>query len=155
MSCFNKVIIMGNLTRDPELRTAPSGSKVASVTVAVSEVWKTKDGQQQERVCFVDVDIWNRGETGHLADLCAQYLSKGSPVLVEGKLEQHEWTTKTGEKRSKLRVRADTVKFIGSRPQGAPVPPTAASSTPVPPPAFANPLPPSPTQDETKEDLPF
>ena len=155
MSCFNKVIIMGNLTRDPELRTSQSGAKVASITVAVSEVWKTKDGQQQERVCFVDVDIRNRGENGRLADLCTQYLSKGSPVLVEGKLEQHEWTTKAGEKRSKLRVRADTVKFVGSRPQGAAATTAAASSAPMPPPAFAGSLQPPSTQDETKEDLPF
>lgn len=110
MASFNKVILVGNLTRDPELKTAPSGSKVADLGLAVSESWRDKNtGENREVVCFVDVTVWNR-----LAELCQQYLKKGSPVLVEGRLQMDEWKNQQGEKRSKLRVRADTVKFLGS-----------------------------------------
>ena len=110
MASFNKVILMGNLTRDPELKTAPSGSKVADLGLAVSESWRDKNtGENREVVCFVDVTVWNR-----LAELCQQYLKKGSPILVEGRLQMDEWKNQQGEKRSKLRVRADTVKFLGS-----------------------------------------
>jgi single-strand DNA-binding protein len=110
MASFNKVILMGNLTRDPELKTAPSGSKVADLGLAVSESWRDKTtGENREVVCFVDVTVWNR-----LAELCQQYLKKGSPVLVEGRLQMDEWKNQQGEKRSKLRVRADTVKFLGT-----------------------------------------
>ena len=110
MASFNKVILMGNLTRDPELKTAPSGSKVADLGLAVSESWRDKNtGENREVVCFVDVTVWNR-----LAELCQQYLKKGSPVLVEGRLQMDEWKNQQGEKRSKLRVRADTVKFLGT-----------------------------------------
>ena len=110
MASFNKVILMGNLTRDPELKTAPSGSKVADLGLAVSESWRDKTtGENREVVCFVDVTVWNR-----LAELCQQYLKKGSPILVEGRLQMDEWNNQQGEKRSKLRVRADTVKFLGT-----------------------------------------
>ncbi|MDD4102166.1 MAG: single-stranded DNA-binding protein [Kiritimatiellae bacterium] len=113
MASFNKVILMGNLTRDPELKTAPSGSKVADLGLAVSENWRDKNtGENREVVCFVDVTVWNR-----LAELCHQYLRKGSPVLVEGRLQMDEWKNPQGEKRSKLRVRADTVKFVGPSPK--------------------------------------
>jgi len=109
MASFNKVILMGNLTRDPELRQAPSGSKVADLGLAVSETWRDKNGQTKEVTCFVDVVVWDK-----LAELCQQYLTKGRPVLVEGRLQMDEWKNQQGEKRSKLRVRADTVKFLGT-----------------------------------------
>ena len=110
MASFNKVILMGNLTRDPEVRQAPSGAKVADLGLAVSETWRDKaTGQSKEVTCFVDVVVWDK-----LAELCQQYLAKGRPVLVEGRLQMDEWKNQQGEKRSKLRVRADTVKFLGS-----------------------------------------
>ena len=109
MASFNKVILMGNLTRDPELKQAPSGAKVADLGLAVSETWRDKNGQPKEVTCFVDVVVWDK-----LAELCQQYLVKGRPVLVEGRLQMDEWKNQQGEKRSKLRVRADTVKFLGS-----------------------------------------
>ena len=109
MASFNKVILMGNLTRDPELRQAPSGVKVADLGLAVSETWRDKSGQSKEVTCFVDVVVWDK-----LAELCQQYLAKGRPVLVEGRLQMDEWKNQQGEKRSKLRVRADTVKFLGT-----------------------------------------
>jgi len=139
MASFNKVILMGNLTRDPELRQAPSGAKVADLGLAVSETWRDKSGQTKEVTCFVDVVVWDK-----LAELCQQYLAKGRPVLVEGRLQMDEWKNQQGEKRSKLRVRADTVKFLGSpqkRDEGAapaaPAAPAAAQHAPAAEPPFA------------------
>ncbi|MFC1498867.1 single-stranded DNA-binding protein [Verrucomicrobiota bacterium] len=114
MASFNKVILVGNLTRDPELSWTPGKEDSASVAVtkmglAVSEKYKSKAGKQVESVCFVDVVVWRRQ-----AETCAEYLSKGSPVLIEGRLQFDQWENKQGEKRNKLRVRADRVQFLGS-----------------------------------------
>jgi single-strand DNA-binding protein len=128
MASFNKVILMGNLTRDPELKTLQSGMRIAKLGLAVSEVWKDRTtGEQKEVTCFVDVDVWDK-----LADLCGQYLAKGRPVLVEGRLRMDEWTTKEGDKRNKLVVRADTVKFLGTAPQKGTAPQTASTAGAVP-----------------------
>ena len=133
MASFNKVILMGNLTRDPELRTLQSGMRVAKLGLAVSEVWKDRTtGDQKEVTCFVDVDVWDK-----LADLCGQYLAKGRPVLVEGRLRTDEWTSKEGDKRSKLVVRADTVKFVGPAPQKGAAPAAPQHATPASAPASA------------------
>jgi single-strand DNA-binding protein len=129
MASFNKVILMGNLTRDPELKQAPSGAKVADLGLAVSETWRDKNGQPKEVTCFVDVVVWDK-----LAELCQQYLVKGRPVLVEGRLQMDEWKNQQGEKRSKLRVRADTVKFLGSpqkRDEGGPQPGGGSHAAPA------------------------
>ena len=111
MATFNKVILAGNLTADVELRNLPSGMAVADLRLAVSEKYRNKQGETAESTVFVDVVVWDRQ-----AENCAKYLSKGSPVLVEGRLQLDEWTNKDGDKRSKLRVRANTVQFLG-RPQ--------------------------------------
>lgn len=114
MAAFNRVILMGNLTRDPELKQAPSGSSVVDLRLAVSEKYRDKQtGATKEVTCFVDVVAWNR-----LAEICQQYLFKGRPILVEGRLQYDEWKTKDGETRNKLRVRADIIQFLGSA-QGA------------------------------------
>lgn len=114
MACYNRVILMGNLTRDPELKQAPSGTPVVDLRLAVSEQYRDKQtGETKEVTCFVDVTAWSR-----LAELCSQYLSKGRPILVEGRLQYDEWKNKEGETRSKLRVRADIIRFLGSA-QGA------------------------------------
>jgi len=129
MASFNKVILMGNLTRDPELRQAPSGVKVADLGLAVSENWRDKNGQPKEVTCFVDVVVWDK-----LAELCQQYLAKGRPVLVEGRLQMDEWKNQQGEKRTKLRVRADTVKFLGTPQKREDAPQaTPAGATPQQP----------------------
>jgi single-strand DNA-binding protein len=136
MASFNKVILMGNLTRDPELKQAPSGAKVADLGLAVSETWRDKTGQTKEVTCFVDVVVWDK-----LAELCQQYLVKGRPVLVEGRLQMDEWKNQQGEKRSKLRVRADTVKFLGSpqkRDDATHAAPAGQASAPAQPPAHAD-----------------
>ena len=97
---FNKVILMGNLTRDPEVRTTPNGQSVANFSLAVNRTWKGQDGQQQEAVSYIDCVAW-----GKPGEIIAQYLSKGRPVLVSGRLDQRSWEDKeTGAKRSKVEV---------------------------------------------------
>ena len=113
MANLNKVFLVGNLTRDPEVKYLPSGTAVADLGLAVNEVYKNRDGETKESTVFVDVAVWARQ-----AETCGEYLSKGSPVLIEGRLQLDQWETQQGEKRSKLRVRADRVQFLG-RPRNA------------------------------------
>lgn len=110
MASMNFVVLCGNITRDPEMRQLQSGTAVADLGLAVNESYKNKSGELVETTCFVDVVVW-----GRLAETCCQYLRKGSPVLVEGKLQLDQWQTQNGEKRSKLRVRADRVQFLGGK----------------------------------------
>ena len=113
MASLNKVFLMGNLTRDPELRYTPKGTAIASFGMAINRKWKTETGDEKEDVCFVDVDAWARQ-----AEVCSQYLSKGSPLFVEGELRYDQWDDKaTGQKRSKLKVRLINFQFIGA-PKG-------------------------------------
>ena len=109
MASFNKVILMGNLTRDPDMRTVGSGMKVARLRLAVNERRRDRDGQLQDFPIFVDVDVWDKS-----AELCGQYLVNGSGILVEGRLQQDTWE-KDGVKHSALKVRATAVKFLSSR----------------------------------------
>jgi single-strand DNA-binding protein len=109
---MNRVFIMGNLTRDPSARRLPSGGTVGDLSVAATESYRNKDGETVESTCFVDVVVWNKQ-----ADVCETYLHKGSSVLVEGRLQLDEWTDKEGQKRSKLRVRADRVHFMDKAPK--------------------------------------
>lgn len=107
---LNKVFIMGNLTRDPELRYVPSGTAVANFTVAVNRVYKDKTGAKKEDASFIRVVVW-----GKMAEICGEYLTKGRPVLVEGRLQSRSWEGQDGQKRSALDVIADSVQFIGPR----------------------------------------
>ena len=110
MASFNQVTLIGNLTRDVEVRYIPSGTAVAEVSLAVNEKWTNKDGSKGESVAFIDCTLW-----GRTAELAAEYLSKGSPVLFSGKLVQDNWDDKeTSQKRSKLKVKVDTMQFLGS-----------------------------------------
>ncbi len=111
MTSINHVILMGNLTRDPELRKIPSGTAVADIGLAVSDQYKDKEGKTVERPLFIEVVTW-----GRQAETCAEYLRKGRPVAVEGRLQLDQWETDQGEKRSKLRVRAHRVQFLGRAP---------------------------------------
>jgi single-strand DNA-binding protein len=113
MASYNKVILMGNLTRDPEVRYLPSGMAVCDMALAVNESYKNKEGETVEQTCFVDVVVWSRQ-----AETCGEYLRKGSPVMLDGRLQLDKWQTKEGEPRSKLRVRADRVQFLGSPKSG-------------------------------------
>ena len=107
---LNKVFLMGNLTRDPELRYVPSGTAVANFTVAVNRQYKDSAGEKKEDVSFVRVVIW-----GKMAEVCGEYLSKGRPVLVEGRLKSRTWEGQDGQKRSTMEVMATNVQFLGSR----------------------------------------
>ena len=113
MASYNRVLLMGNLTRNPEIRYTPSGTAVADLGLAVNESFKNKAGETVERTCFVDVVVWSRQ-----AGTAAEYLQKGSPVFVEGRLRLDQWENQNGEKRSKLRVRADRIQFLGSPGRG-------------------------------------
>jgi single-strand DNA-binding protein len=125
MSTMNRVFLMGNLTRDPEVRYTPSGTAVGDLGLAVNETYKNKAGETVESTVFVDIEVWSRQ-----AETCAEYLYKGSPVLVEGRLKLDQWENQQGEKRSKLRVRADRVQFLGSPRKAAET--AEASSSPSP-----------------------
>ena len=107
MASLNKVFLIGNLTRDPELRYIPSGSAVATFTVAVNRVY-TQQGEKKEEVSFIKVVVWAK-----MAETCGEYLSKGSPVFVEGRIQSRSWETPQGEKRSAVEVIAERVQFLG------------------------------------------
>lgn len=114
MASFNKVILVGNLTRDPELRYTPKGTAIAKIGLAVNRVWTNEAGEKKEEVTFVDVDVF-----GRTAENVGQYMRKGRPILIEGRLRLDQWDDKqTGQKKSKLGVVAETVQFLGS-PAGA------------------------------------
>ena len=108
MPSFNKVMLMGNLTRDPELRFTPNGSAVTSFGLAVNRKFKQGD-EWKDDVCFVDITVW-----GKQGENCAEYLSKGRPAFVEGHLKFSTWES-DGQKRNKLEVVANSVQFLGSR----------------------------------------
>jgi len=107
---LNKVFLMGNLTRDPELRYVPSGSAIANFTVAINRAYKDASGEKKEEVSFVRVVVW-----GKMAEVCGEYLTKGRPVLVEGRLKSRSWEGQDGQKRSAMDVVATSVQFLGSR----------------------------------------
>ena len=114
MASFNKVILLGNLTRDPEVRYTPKGSAVADLGIAVNRVYTTDSGEKREETTFVDVTFW-----GRTAEVAGEYLKKGRPVFVEGRLQLDSWEDKTsGQKRSKLKVIGETMQLLGGRPGG-------------------------------------
>lgn len=113
MASFNKVVLVGNLTRDPELRYTPKGTAIAKVGLAVNHKWRNEAGETKEEVTFVDIEVW-----GRTAENVGQYMRKGSSMLVEGRLKLETWDDKqTNQKRSKMLVVGETVQFLGS-PRG-------------------------------------
>ncbi len=111
MASFNKVILMGNLTRDPELRYTPSGAPVTNFDIAMNRTYTTQAGEKKDEVCFISVVGW-----GKQAESAGEYLKKGRSVLVEGHLQQRSWETPEGQKRSKHEVVAERVQFLGGKP---------------------------------------
>ena len=109
MASFNKVMLMGNLTRDPELRFTPNGAAVANFGLATNRKYKVGDDLKEE-VCYVEITVW-----GKQGENCAEYLSKGRSAFIEGYLKFSKWETDDGQKRNKLEVVANTVQFLGSR----------------------------------------
>jgi single-strand DNA-binding protein len=111
MANYNKVILMGNLTRDPELRYTPSGVAVVNLRLAVNRRFRDRSsGEQRNEVCFVTAIVWDKQ-----AELCNQYLQKGRPVFVEGRLQSRSYEDSSGNKRNVLEVRAERVQFLGTR----------------------------------------
>jgi len=109
MASLNKVLLIGNLTRDPELRYIPSGSAVTSFTLAMNRVYKLQSGEKKEETSFIRVVVW-----GRMAEICNEYLKKGRPVFVEGRLQSRSWDGPDGQKRSAVEVIATSVQFLGS-----------------------------------------
>lgn len=153
MASFNKVILAGNLTRDPELRYTPKGTAIVRFGIATNRKWKTETGELKEEVTFVDIDAF-----GRQAEVISQYLKKGNPFLVEGRLKLDTWEDKnTHQKQSKLRVVLESFSFLGSGPSDAASgdrPRTQSSSPAAPSATAAEPVEagaPAPEED----DVPF
>ncbi|MCH6551462.1 MAG: single-stranded DNA-binding protein [Planctomycetes bacterium] len=143
---LNKVLLMGNLTRDVELKHTPSNQPVASIGIAVNRRFRTRDGEDRDETVFVDCEAW-----GRTAEVMNQYLSKGRPVFIEGRLKLDQWQDKEGNNRSKLRVVVENFQFVDSKPGGAG--PAKASE-----PAYtASPAGPGGAQHEpvAEDDIPF
>ena len=159
MASFNRVILLGNLTRDPELRYLPSGMAVTDIGLAVNDSRKNANGEWIEETTFVDVTLW-----GRTAEVAGEYLSKGSPVLIEGRLKMDSWDDKqTGQKRSKLKVVGERMQLLGGRGQGGAEgggPRPAARQSP-PNNAYSQAAPPeeaydaSPAEPSGGDDIPF
>ena len=111
MPNLNKVMLMGNLTRDPEVKYTPKGTAIAEFGMAINRNYTTESGEKREEVTFVDVELWSR-----LAELAGEYLKKGRPVYIEGRLRLDTWDDKqTGQKRSRMRVVGEVMQFLGGR----------------------------------------
>lgn len=154
MANFNKVILAGNLTRDPEMRYTPKGTAIAKFGLAINRTWKTETGENKEEVTFVDVDAF-----GRQAEVIAQYMKKGRPILVEGRLKLDSWEDKTThQKKSVLRVVLESFSFIdsqrtgdgGGAPASQPIRPSTPAVEPGPAPG---PEPDGPAASE--DDVPF
>jgi len=151
MANLNRVLLIGNLTRDPEVRYTPKGTAVAEIGLAVNRVYSGEDGERKEETTFVDVTLWARQ-----AEVAGQYLKKGRPVFIEGRLQFDSGEDKqTGQKRSRLRVVGENLQLLGSRQdaEGAtPVAPPRRSSPAGPP---SRPEPRDPDLDAEPDDIPF
>ncbi|KAB2662378.1 MAG: single-stranded DNA-binding protein [Verrucomicrobia bacterium] len=160
MASFNKVILLGNLTRDPELRYTPKGQAVVKLGLAVNRRYTTEAGEAREEVTFIDIDAW-----GKQAELIAQYCKKGRPLLVEGRLKLDQWDDKnTGQKVSKLRVVLETFQFVGDNrqeggatgaPPAGPRPAPARPTVPKSPESPAGPATDSDGPPPEEDDVPF
>jgi len=150
MASFNKVLLLGNLTRDPEVRYTPKGSAVCDLGIAVNRSYTTDAGEKREEATFVDVTLW-----GRTAEVAGEYLKKGRPVFIEGRLQLDSWDDKqTGQKRSKLKVIGETMQLLGSGRGGGGAPAEASeedrpSSRPTPPPK------PSTQPQPDEDEIPF
>ena len=140
MASFNKVILIGNLTRDPEVKSLPKGTAVCNISMAVNRRWKNEAGEEKEEVYFADCKAF-----GRQAETIGQYVKKGHPLMVEGRLTREEWDDKkNGEKKSATRIMIETFQFLKGRDEGAaPAPRREAAPAPAPKP------------DLDADDLPF
>ena len=158
MPSFNKVILLGNLTRDPELRVTPKGTATCQLGLAVNRQFKDESGATRDETTFVDVDAW-----GRQAETISKYCTKGKPLLIEGRLKLDSWEDKTsGQKRSKLKVVLENFQFVGAREGGAQVggsceevDQTAYTPRHDAPPRARNSAHPPASQGNVDEDVPF
>jgi single-strand DNA-binding protein len=145
MANLNKVLLLGNVTRDPEVRYTPKGSAVCDLGIAVNRAYTTDSGEKREEVTFVDVTLW-----GRTAEVASEYLKKGRPVFIEGRLQMDTWDDKqTGQKRSRLRVVAENMQLLGGRSPGGAASATGESPQTSAPPKSSG----APEPDE--DDIPF
>ena len=144
MPNFNKVYLMGNLTRDPEMRTTPTGTSVCQFGMAVNRIYNNSNGERQEETTFVDIEAW-----GRQAETISKYVNKGNPLFVEGRLKLDTWENNEGEKRSRMKVVLENLQFISQRGEGG-----GFSNGSVP---DARPSSSAPTQksEDIEEDVPF
>lgn len=140
MASVNKVILIGNLGRDPELRYTPSGTAVATFSVATTENWSNKEGEKQSRTEWHRVEAW-----GRLAEICGEYLSKGRQVYIEGSLQTDEWKDQEGNKRQTTKVKALKMQMLGSREQTGSFSEGYSGGAPGP----------SVNESPTEDDIPF
>lgn len=152
MASFNKVILLGNLTRDPEVRYTPKGSAVCDIGLAVNRIYSTEAGEKREETTFVDVTLW-----GRTAEIAGEYLKKGRPVLIEGRLQLDTWDDKqSGQKRSKLKVVGEGLQLIGAKPGGSGEVDEAGASNYAKSSRPSAPPPPRPAAGEPDDDeIPF
>ena len=146
---LNKVLLIGNITRDPELRTTPSGQSVVHITVATNRIYFNKDKERLEEVEFHDVVLWSR-----LAEIASQYLKKGSKVYIEGRLRTRSWEDQAGIKRYRTEIIAEQMIMLDKRPQTPPTPTPTPTSTPTPTPTptpTTTPTTPSQTTDKSED----
>jgi single-strand DNA-binding protein len=155
MASFNRVMLMGNLTRDPEIKYTPKGTAIADIGLAVNRNYTTESGEKREEVTFIDVTLW-----GRVAEIVGEYCKKGRPLFVEGRLQLDTWDDKaTGQKRSKLKVVGENIQLLGSREgggggggepvEGRPQSRPAGKPAPAPRPAA------DPDLDGPEDDIPF
>ena len=154
MANLNRVLLIGNLTRDPEIRYTPKGTAVADIALAVNRSFTGEDGEKRDEVTYVDIVVWSR-----LAEIAEQYLKKGRSVFIEGRLQLDSWDDKqTGQKRSRLRVVGENLQMLGPRGEGdsggASGSPPAARRPTAPPAPRPNP-PKDPDLDTEPDDIPF
>jgi single-strand DNA-binding protein len=151
MANLNRVLLIGNLTRDPEVRYTPKGTAVADIGIAINRIYSGDDGEKKEETTFVDVTLW-----GRQAEVAQEYLKKGRQVFIEGRLQLDTWDDKqTGQKRSRLRVVAENMQMLGSRGDSEPgstAPGTQRRTAPPPPQRQA---PKDPDLDAEPDDIPF
>ena len=150
MPNYNKTILMGNLTREPELRVTPRGTSVCAFGMAVNRVFSDESGEKREETTFVDCEAW-----GRQAEIISKYVSKGNPLFVEGRLRLDTWESKAGEKRSKLKVVVENMQLMGGRNEGG----SRSPESHAPPARKSNTAPsssaPAASNEDIEEDVPF
>lgn len=151
MANLNKVMLIGNCTRDVEIKYTPKGTAVANFSIACNHKYKTSDGEPREEVTFVDIDAW-----GRQAEIAGEYLKKGRPVFVEGRLKMETWDDKaTGQKRSKMKVVLDNLQLLGSKQANDDADTEEPPTRPRTPPPTRPTPPRDPDLDVSDDDIPF